>query len=72
MVTDPRPKRTEYAKFGKWSPRPTAIGYSPEMVIVVRIIVAVASILATVGFLFSGHIFWAALFFLVSLYVATA
>jgi hypothetical protein len=42
------------------------------MIIVVRIIVAVTSILATVGFLFSGHIFWAALFFLVSLYVATA
>jgi hypothetical protein len=37
-----------------------------------RIVIALVSIFATVGFLFSGQLLWAAAFFLLATYLAVA
>ena len=42
------------------------------MAIAIRIILGLASIFATVGLLFSGHVFWAAVFFALTTYLAIA
>jgi hypothetical protein len=40
------------------------------MSVFARIVIALASIFATVGFLFSGQLLWAAAFFLLAAYLA--
>jgi hypothetical protein len=42
------------------------------MAIAIRIILGLVSVFATVGFLFSGYLFWAAAFFLLTTYLALA
>jgi hypothetical protein len=41
-----------------------------RMSVLARIVIALASIFATVGFLFSGQLLWAAVFFLLAAYLA--